>query len=132
MTRNFRWSTKKQARLLVLASAWAWSLGCSASKDGSAARADAADAAASSACPVVQTAQGAVMGDGSNHACTYLGIPFAAPPTGNLRWKPPQSAAAWTTPRPSTNETQLVIDVTASTESAFKKARCDFWDRLRN
>ncbi len=25
----------------------------------------------------------------------YRGIPFAAPPVGDLRWKPPQSAASW-------------------------------------
>src|SRR5262249_14720662 len=55
----------------------------------------------STACPVVQTAQGPVLGDASNDGCTFLGIPYAAAPKGELRWKPPQPAAAWTTPRPS-------------------------------
>ena len=27
--------------------------------------------------------------------CTYLGVPYAAPPVGNLRWRPPQPRAPW-------------------------------------
>ncbi len=37
---------------------------------------------------------------GSVHA--FLGIPYAAPPVGSLRWRPPQAAASWTGTRDST------------------------------
>jgi len=30
-----------------------------------------------------------------NEVTAYLGIPFAAPPVGDLRWRPPQPAAHW-------------------------------------
>ncbi|MGC2777484.1 MAG: carboxylesterase family protein [Bradyrhizobium sp.] len=32
----------------------------------------------------------------------FLGVPFAAPPVGDLRWKPPQPVASWQAPRPAT------------------------------
>jgi len=38
--------------------------------------------------------------DGAVHS--FLGIPYAAPPVGNLRWKPPAAAASWTGVRKAT------------------------------
>jgi para-nitrobenzyl esterase len=42
--------------------------------------------------------QGAVVGD----TRVFLGVPYAAPPVGDLRWKPPVPAAAWTEPLDAT------------------------------
>jgi para-nitrobenzyl esterase len=40
---------------------------------------------------------GAVTGNwaANGHVRAYLGLPFAAPPLGELRWKPPQPATPW-------------------------------------
>jgi para-nitrobenzyl esterase len=38
---------------------------------------------------------GTVVGDVGKEVYIYRGIPFAAPPVGNLRWKPPQPVAPW-------------------------------------
>src|SRR5262245_15343469 len=38
---------------------------------------------------------GEVQGAAANGVAAFKGIPFAAPPTGALRWKNPQPAAAW-------------------------------------
>jgi len=43
------------------------------------------------------TTNGMVQGIDNGVSCSFLGIPFAAPPLGNLRWKPPQPAAPWLT-----------------------------------
>ncbi len=45
----------------------------------------------------VHTDRGAVEGTTSadGKVATYRGIPFAAPPVGNLRWKEPQPVAKW-------------------------------------
>ena len=45
--------------------------------------------------PVVGTTNGAVRGTSSGSVNEFLGIPYAAPPVGALRWQPPQPAANW-------------------------------------
>lgn len=44
---------------------------------------------------LVTTSSGDVQGVDRGSSCAFLGIPFAAPPVGGLRWKPPQAAAPW-------------------------------------
>lgn len=45
---------------------------------------------------VVQTQYGKVSGIRQGSMRKFLGIPYAAPPVGELRWKPPQPAEPWT------------------------------------
>ncbi|WP_083933579.1 carboxylesterase/lipase family protein [Kribbella catacumbae] len=45
--------------------------------------------------PVVRTDNGLVQGEAKAMVTSYKGIPYAAPPVGNLRWKAPQPAPAW-------------------------------------
>src|SRR4051794_18317865 len=45
----------------------------------------------------VHTSGGLVAGAAGNNAevRVYKGIPYAAPPLGQLRWAPPEAAASW-------------------------------------
>src|SRR5580692_7372723 len=52
--------------------------------------------------PVVGTANGAVRGLANGAVDEFLGIPYAAPPVGALRWQPPQPAASWSGVRDAT------------------------------
>src|SRR5436190_7694531 len=50
----------------------------------------------------VRTANGIIIGAPvENGVRAFRGIPFAAPPIGDLRWKPPQPAKSWTGTRPA-------------------------------
>ena len=44
----------------------------------------------------VLTESGSISGIRANGLSVYKGIPFAAPPVGDLRWRPPVHAAPWT------------------------------------
>jgi para-nitrobenzyl esterase len=66
-----------------------------AATGATAATAAAAAASGSGSGPVVTIDDGAVRGVTVRTVDEFLGIPYAAPPTGNLRWRPPQPPAEW-------------------------------------
>jgi para-nitrobenzyl esterase len=52
--------------------------------------------------PVVRVDSGQLQGVVDDGVVSYKGIPFAAPPVGDLRWRPPQPAPRWTGVRQAT------------------------------
>lgn len=86
-------------------------------------------------CPpaaAVTTTDGPVHGTVTSDYASYQGIPYAAPPVGPLRWRPPQPVQPWTQPldatapgnacpqapgEPRTDEDCLYLNVTAPREA---------------
>src|ERR1700722_7621002 len=87
--------TTRTRRLRRAALAVATAVGVAAAALGAGAGVAAACPAPGSISPVVRTDNGLVRGAGAAGVDSFLGLPYAAPPTGNLRWRPPQPAAGW-------------------------------------
>jgi len=51
----------------------------------------------------IDTDRGPVHGARVGGVRQFLGIPYAAPPVGSLRWRPPEPPAPWTAPLDATN-----------------------------
>lgn len=62
--------------------------------------------------PVVRTADGWLRGMTQDGVSRYLGIPYAAPPVGDLRWRPPQPAKGWHGVRDATEYGNICAQVT--------------------
>ncbi len=52
--------------------------------------------------PVVRVESGLLQGTEANGVQAFKGIPYAAPPVGALRWRPPQPAETWSGARDAT------------------------------
>src|SRR5580704_9358344 len=76
---------------VALASLTLTAAGATAAETGGA----TAAAPGSGAAPIVTTTDGAVRGTAGPGGDAFLGLPYAAPPAGNLRWRPPQPPAPW-------------------------------------
>src|SRR5579859_8094941 len=61
-----------------------------------------ASPASGGANPVVRINDGLVRGTTAGPVDEFLGLPYAAPPTGSLRWRPPAPAASWAGVRDAT------------------------------
>jgi para-nitrobenzyl esterase len=60
---------------------------------------------------VIDTDKGAVEGQLIDETRAFYAIPYAAPPVGDLRWKAPAPAAAWTETRDATKKSKQCAQV---------------------
>ncbi|HEX9896742.1 MAG TPA: carboxylesterase family protein [Dehalococcoidales bacterium] len=57
---------------------------------------------------------GTIVGEAGEEVRIYRGIPFAAPPVGELRWKPPEPVTPWTGVKACTEYALIAPQVTTS------------------
>ncbi|MGW2186365.1 carboxylesterase/lipase family protein [Streptomyces sp. NPDC001719] len=84
----FPWNSRRRARRTVATAVTALALTAALS-------APAAGTAVAPADCRARTSLGAVRGAVRSGVCAYLGVPYAAPPTGARRFRPPEPPAAW-------------------------------------
>ncbi|MDQ1374750.1 MAG: para-nitrobenzyl esterase [Actinomycetota bacterium] len=67
----------------------------------------------------VETATGRVEGRTKDGVTQFRGIPFAAPPVGDLRFRPPQPALSWTGTRDATRFGPQALQAAGQMEALF-------------
>lgn len=71
---------------------------------------------------VVETTDGILEGIEENDLLVFKAVPFAAPPTGDNRWLPPQPVATWQGVRTAQSFADISIQVSGSMSTIFGEA----------
>jgi para-nitrobenzyl esterase len=71
---------------------------------------------------VAKTVAGKVEGKGSGTSRAFLGIPYAAPPVGDLRWKAPAALPKWKGVRPAKEFGQRCMQGAIYPDMVFRDA----------
>lgn len=73
---------------------------------------------------VATTESGDVAGTERGNVCAYIGVPYAAPPLGNLRWRLPQPPPPWPTPFDAANNVRQCPQFNMNTGLAMGNEDC--------
>src|SRR6266480_230011 len=98
--------------------------------------ATAADASTKSASrgtianPVVAVDGGVIRGAAASGGYVFRGVPYAAAPTGDLRWRPPAPPAAWQGVRDATQFGASCPQVPSSSSTVRSWLRTALWSSL--
>jgi len=84
----------------------------------------AAAAVACSPGTAVTVSDGPVCGVTVNGINEWLGIPYAAPPVGALRWQPPLPPASWTNPLQATQFASECAHTSRRSRAGAAKTAC--------
>src|SRR6266446_776098 len=75
---------------------------------------------------VVQAQSGALQGVVVGNEVAFRGIPYAAPPLGDLRWQPPQGPLAWAGTRDASAYGDMCMQTDDNTNQAVGSEDCLF------
>jgi len=84
----------------------------------------AALAASAQAADTVHVAQGTLHGATAGQVTRFKGVPFAAPPVGELRWRPPAAPAAWKGVREATAYGPMCMQMRATPPGTNQSEDC--------